>query len=443
MCDTVVATGEVTTDGVTVFGKNSDREPNEAHHLLRVPAQDHSPGSRVRCTYIDIPQVEHTYAALLAKPFWIWGAEMGTNEHGVAIGNEAVFTRVPHEKKNGLIGMDLLRLALERATTARDALTVIIDLLVKYGQEGNSGFKRNIPYHNSFIIADPHDAWVLETAERHWIAKQVRGIYTISNRLSIGDEWDLISPDLISHAVQKGWCAGSRDFDFAHCYADRFYTHYAYGGSRRQCMTRFLNERRDELGVSTVMMALRDHGQDGDDPWRPDRGVSGATVCMHASFGPIRYGQTIGSMASRLHPDHATHFFTATAAPCTGVFKPAWVDAELPDTGPAPTGIYDPATLFWRHEALHRATLRDYRTFVCLYQGERDELEAGFVAGGLERAGQPVEERAAFSADCFARGDAAETRWLERVSSAEVQDRPNPLYAAAWGIRNRQAKMVA
>ena len=30
MCDTVVATAEATADGVTIFGKNSDREPNEA-----------------------------------------------------------------------------------------------------------------------------------------------------------------------------------------------------------------------------------------------------------------------------------------------------------------------------------------------------------------------------------------------------------------------------
>ncbi|MGC9349870.1 MAG: acyl-CoA--6-aminopenicillanic acid acyltransferase, partial [Anaerolineae bacterium] len=95
MCDTLVATGDVTADGVTVFGKNSDREPNEAHHVVRVPAADHAPGTRVECTYIDVPQVGHTHAVLLAKPFWIWGAEMGVNDQGVVIGNEAVFTKVP------------------------------------------------------------------------------------------------------------------------------------------------------------------------------------------------------------------------------------------------------------------------------------------------------------------------------------------------------------
>ena len=52
MCDTVVALGSVTADGVTLFGKNSDREPNEAHQIVRIPAVDHAPGSTIQCTYL-------------------------------------------------------------------------------------------------------------------------------------------------------------------------------------------------------------------------------------------------------------------------------------------------------------------------------------------------------------------------------------------------------
>ncbi|MBI3738822.1 MAG: C69 family dipeptidase, partial [Chloroflexi bacterium] len=129
MCDTLVATPETTKDGVMIFGKNSDREPNEAHHVVNYPAMDHASDGRVKCTYIEIPQVSHTYAVLLAKPFWIWGAEMGANEHGLVIGNEALFTRIPYDKTGGLLGMDLLRLALERATTAREGVEVISKLL--------------------------------------------------------------------------------------------------------------------------------------------------------------------------------------------------------------------------------------------------------------------------------------------------------------------------
>ena len=87
MCDTLVVLPNSTADGSLIFAKNSDREPNEAHHLLAVPAAEHAPGEMLQCTYIQIPQVPHTNAVLLAKPFWIWGAEMGANEHGVVIGH--------------------------------------------------------------------------------------------------------------------------------------------------------------------------------------------------------------------------------------------------------------------------------------------------------------------------------------------------------------------
>jgi hypothetical protein len=107
----------------------------------------------VKCTYIEIPDVDESHATLLSQPFWIWGAEMGTNEHGVTIGNEAVFTREPYERQPGLIGMDLLRLALERAATAKDAVSVITTLLEKYGQGGGCGHEdKKFTYHNSFIV---------------------------------------------------------------------------------------------------------------------------------------------------------------------------------------------------------------------------------------------------------------------------------------------------
>ena len=67
MCDTMVVLPNSTADGSLIFAKNSDREPNEAHHLLAVPAADHAAGEMVQCTYIQIPQAPHTHAVLLAN----------------------------------------------------------------------------------------------------------------------------------------------------------------------------------------------------------------------------------------------------------------------------------------------------------------------------------------------------------------------------------------
>jgi dipeptidase len=432
MCDTIVALGNSTADGAVLFGKNSDRDPREAHEIVRIPAARHLPGESVRCTYIEVPQVERTFEILLSKPFWIWGGEMGANEHGVAIGNEAVFTKAPYEKAPGLIGMDFLRLALERGRTAGEARDVIVGLLEKHGQGGNCGYPGKLFYHNSFLIADPREAWVLETAGRYWAAEQVRDVRSISNRITIGGRWDLASSDLVSHAVERRWCRGRDDFDFGRCYSDFLFTRFS-DARRRQCRTgKFLEAWKGRLTPEDLMGVLRDHGSAAGPGWTPARGLTGAAVCDHAGFGPIRRSQTTGSMVSHLAPGVQTHFLTGTAAPCTSIFKPVWLDAELPDMGPAPTGTYDEAALFWRHESLHRATLRNYAGNLPLYAGERDALEHRFTTEATALREKSSGERAAFSERCFAEADQAEEGWRKRMADAGLPDRRPFFYAAAW-----------
>ena len=71
-----------------------------------------------------------------SAPWWLWGFEMGVNEWGVTIGNEAVQTREPTHHA-ALIGMDLIRLGLERAQTADSAVEIIGALIEEYGQGGS------------------------------------------------------------------------------------------------------------------------------------------------------------------------------------------------------------------------------------------------------------------------------------------------------------------
>jgi secernin len=444
MCDTLVALPHTTADGSVLFAKNSDRDPNEAHQLLLLPAAKHDPGNTVRCTYIEVPQVERTHAVLLSKPFWIRGAEMGANDQGVVIGNESVFTKEPYGKEPGLIGMDFLRLALERADDARQALDVMTDLLEEYGQSGNCGYRNKLYYHNSFLIADPGQAWVLETSGKHWAAERVRDVRTISNGITIGDTWDLASDDLVDYAVERGWCKGRDDFDFARCYSDFLFTRFS-DSHKRQCRTSgFLSEKMGRLTPQDMMGFLRDHeSKKKKKHWTPAKGLFGADICAHAAPGPIRISQTTGSMVSHLAKDRHTHWVTGTSAPCTGVFKPVWFDAGMPEIGSLPGAEYDKAALWWLHETLHREVLRDYASRQPLFRKQADALEAEFVAQAEELMDAPAKERKAFSQRCFDRAREATLEWRSEVAKEPLQRRLPIWYAVAWSRLNRQAGLAA
>lgn len=188
MCDSLVAIGEAAEQGITLFAKNSDRPPQESQVIeWSMPRNEASTSA----THITVGGLHGpTLRCLLSRPSWCWGAEHGVNEAGVAIGNESIYTRLdPRGLPPALIGMDLVRLGLERAASARDAVHVMTDLLELYGQGGTGhdvalvGHER--PYWSSFLVADPADAWILETSGREWEALQVTDVAAISNRTCI------------------------------------------------------------------------------------------------------------------------------------------------------------------------------------------------------------------------------------------------------------------
>ena len=200
------------------------------------------------------------------------------------------------------------------------------------------------------------------------------------------------------------------------------------------------------------MDLLRDHGPQAadDSSWNPGQGFLMDKICVHAGLGPTRPSQSTGSMVAHLAPDLPTFWLTGTSAPCTGIFKPVYVGgAGLPDLGPEPGGTCDPDSLWWAHERLHRAVIRDYPTRLSLYRDERDALEAAF----LDQAGEMYDryhkaspdERlgplAAFTRACFERAAQATARWTQAVSSAPVQQRPSRLFSLAWNRFDKQAEM--
>ena len=87
-------------------------------------------GGRIGMMICNDRRWPETYRVMGHSPHWVWGFEHGVNEHGVAIGNQTVFSNEAIEERPGLIGMDLVRLGLERGRDAREALEVIATLKI-------------------------------------------------------------------------------------------------------------------------------------------------------------------------------------------------------------------------------------------------------------------------------------------------------------------------
>jgi len=370
MCDTMVVLPACSGDGSLLFAKNSDREPNEPHIIVKVPRREIEAGEKVDCTYIPVDnsgrEGQLTNEVLLFKPSWIWGAEMGVNEKGLVIGNEAVFTREKVEDR-ALLGMDILRLALELCSDAKEALGQITELTEKYGQGGKAGYTENLKYHNSYIIADHNEAYILETAGRHWIYEKVKDVRSISNTLSIGASYDGRSSRLMENAVSKGWCRSSAEFDFKSCYESRIHPFFTKGDVRRHASEQYLKERIGRLDIDAMKAILRSHNSRTD--VEDFRTGSMECLCMHAGGGLIT-SQTTGSLIVQLKNGEVNAWATGSSLPCVSVFKPIWFSSfDNTEDCSAAEGLWN------RLEQFHRRILDGSIVDMAGYFEKRDMLE--------------------------------------------------------------------
>ena len=307
MCDSLVALPVATEDGATLFAKNSDRPPDERQRVFFSPPRRDR--AALRTTHIEIaPSPTETLGCLLSVPTWCWGAEHGMNEAGVAIGNEAIYTTLdPRSAAPALIGMDLVRLGLERASSAGSAVQVLIELLERYGQGGTGHDPRGRlgpkAYWSSFLIADARSAFVLETSGQQWAVEDVRDVRAISNRTTIPD-FD------VAHRHPKQPVATRVD-------------------PRWHASQQLLTQR--PVTVASLMQHLRGHDCGGHDCGGEAIG-SGWSVCMHAcnTAGEL-IETTTASMIAEL-PNNAaqSRAWVLLGSPCTNEYVEVRVGGVVP-----------------------------------------------------------------------------------------------------------------
>jgi secernin len=386
MCDVLVALADATKNGSIIFGKNSDRPAGECQVLHFAPAGQFT---EIECSYLKLSLDRAFLATMGCRPYWCWGYETAVNEAGVVGGNTAVFTKqdIKDTTKTtpGLSGMELLRLGLSLDDTAEGAMNIIIEFLEKHGQWGSAiqgkGHEEGT-YDNAYLLVDRDEAWVLETAGKHWIAERIEsGIHSISNELTIRTKWTKSSEDIEEHAANRGWWnLDDGKFDFARAYSD--HEHYSRQVSHIRLMRsrQLLNEYRGTIDTAVMMRMLRDHYETtflkgpSFHQFLPDF----HTICMHNSPSGFTWGNTATSVIVELNTSDKIPppLWLCYLPPCMGIYNvyPFSPNTPLAVTNPgraglkvrkaqeAPQDTFDEGSLWWRFSRILDAVLIDPTT---------------------------------------------------------------------------------
>ncbi|CAJ0937908.1 unnamed protein product [Ranitomeya imitator] len=228
-CDCFVSFPPASLSPTVVFAKNSDRPRMEVQEVVYYGAATYPRGAKVMCTYIEVEQAPRTLAVLVKSSSLVVGCRNGcANEMGVCIGNEAVWTKEPVEERDALLGMDF-----------RSDWHWSVPILLKMLSAGKSltcspNMDREVAarrtpepfmYHNTFLLCDRLEAYVLETAGQLLVGREnYRAPVIIYNQLSVSTSiWQgqhLSSVHLPGHrgGGGGGWWNGTEEFNFRTAY---------------------------------------------------------------------------------------------------------------------------------------------------------------------------------------------------------------------------------
>lgn len=315
--EAIACTSLIATPGATANGSSMITYAADSHvlygELYNQPSADHSEGAVRQVIEWDthrhlgeIPEVAHTYATI-----------GNMNEHGLTIA-ESTWGGRPELEGTGTIDYgSLIYITLQRAKTAREAITVMTDLVDKYGY-ASSG--------ESFSIADPNEVWVMELIGKGktdkgavWVARRVPDGYISGHanhsrihKFPLNDPNTLYSKDVIEFARKQGYFSGKdSDFSFSRAYAEydmgalrgcdgrvwAFFNKYAPHGTMEAYLPWILRGEGDELPLwvkpakpltaTDLKWMMRDHFE--DTPLDMTKDVGAGAFAVPYRWRPLTY----------------------------------------------------------------------------------------------------------------------------------------------------------
>jgi dipeptidase len=141
-------------------------------------------------------------------------------------------------------------------------------------------------------------------------------------------------------------------------------------------------------------------------------------------------------------PHGVLAWVTATSGTCVSIFKPVFLGMDLPDLGPYPSEHFDPRSLWWKHELLHRRAMADFDHLVPEIRQDFDPLEDAFLAQAETVKKGTAGEKAEFMEYCFREAMRLTETWIARLQRRGELKFSDPAYRAMWARLNAEAGLT-
>lgn len=462
-CSNLIVGKKASVDGSVMVSYNAD-DYGMFGHLCHYPAGTHPKGS-MRQIYDWDSGVYHGEIEEAPVTYNVIG---NINEFQLSIGETTYGGREEMVDSTGILDYgSLIYVTLQRAKTAREAISVMTSLVEKYGYNSEG---------ETFSICDPNEAWIMEMQGTGagskgvvWVAMRIPddAICAHANQSRIGkfnmkDKKNVLySKNVISYARKMGWFNGKdSEFSWKNTYAFpdfsgrrfcdarvwSFFNHYADGFDRylpwalgkdkdAEDMPLWIVPNR-KLSVADVENGMRDHYEGTalaldttnigsgiyEMPYRPTPLTFTVDGKQYFNERPISTQQTAFTFVSQLRSwlpreiggvlwfgNDDANMVAYTPVYCGNTVQPACYNTKGAD---AVTFSSDNA--FWLCNMVSNMVYPRYSQLFPELKAVRDSLETSYFANQAS-----IEKQAA---DLYQTDKAAALKLLNNYSNAKADE---------------------
>ena len=462
-CSNLIVGKKASVDGSVMVSYNAD-DYGMFGHLCHYPAGTHPKGS-MRQIYDWDSGVYHGEIEEAPVTYNVIG---NINEFQLSIGETTYGGREEMVDSTGILDYgSLIYVTLQRAKTAREAISVMTSLVEKYGYNSEG---------ETFSICDPNEAWIMEMQGTGagskgvvWVAMRIPddAICAHANQSRIGkfnmkDKKNVLySKNVISYARKMGWFNGKdSDFSWKNTYAFpdfsgrrfcdarvwSFFNHYADGFDRylpwalgkdkdAEDMPLWIVPNR-KLSVADVENGMRDHyegtalaldttsigGGIYEMPYRPTPLTFTVDGKQYFNERPISTQQTAFTFVSQLRSwlpreiggvlwfgNDDANMVAYTPVYCGNTVQPACYNTKGADAV-----TFSSANAFWLCNMVSNMVYPRYSQLFPELKAVRDSLETSYFANQTS-----IEKQAA---DLYKTDKAAALKLLNNYSNTKADE---------------------